>query len=191
MIQEPPAVPIQVDDTPTEPATSPRRMLIQQFENGQLTCSFQLENMVRIQNQSDMPLDSLSMKLNGLQKNMSKCCVKQLKASMSIIGIEKLEKKLNEPIESMLKVWQIGEPASKLWVSKHIQQHLKVHLRRVLPLMRVLPDVHEALRQHDPTSEAPASQPSLPKKAPPTTGKGMPAGLYRVEEPPRPRIGSG
>ena len=55
--------------------------------------------------------------------------------------------------------------------------------------MRVLPDVHEALRQHDPTSKAPASQPSLPKKAPPTTGKGMPAGFYRVEEPPR--IGSG
>ena len=55
--------------------------------------------------------------------------------------------------------------------------------------MQVLPNVHEALRQHDPTSKAPASQPSLPKKAPPTTGKGMPAGFYRVEEPPR--IGSG
>ena len=55
--------------------------------------------------------------------------------------------------------------------------------------MWVLPDVHEALRQHDPTSKAPASHPSLPKKAPPTTGKGMPAGVYRVEEPPR--IGSG
>ena len=53
---------------------------------------------------------------------------------------------------------------------------------------RVLPDVHDALRQRDP-SKAPASQPSRPKKAPPTTGKGMPAGFYRVEEPPR--IGSG
>ena len=55
--------------------------------------------------------------------------------------------------------------------------------------MRVLPDVHEALRQHDPTSRAPTSQPSLPKKAPPTTGKGIPAGFYRGDEPPR--IGSG
>ena len=51
--------------------------------------------------------------------------------------------------------------------------------------MRVLPNVHEALRQHDPTSKAPSSQPSLPKKAPPTTGKGMPAGFYRGDAPPR------
>ena len=53
---------------------------------------------------------------------------------------------------------------------------------------RVLPNVHEALRQNDPTSKAPSTQPSLPKKAPLTTGKGIPAGFYSVEEPPR--IGS-
>ena len=54
---------------------------------------------------------------------------------------------------------------------------------------RVLPNVHEALRQNDLTSKTPSTQPSLPKKAPPTTGKGLPAaGFYRVEEPPR--IGS-
>ena len=51
--------------------------------------------------------------------------------------------------------------------------------------MRVLPDVHEALRQHDPTSKAPASQPSPPKKAPPTTGRRAPAVFIRGDEPPR------
>ena len=55
--------------------------------------------------------------------------------------------------------------------------------------MRVLPYVHEGLRQHDPTSKAPASQPALPKKAPPTTGRGIPAVFIRGDEPPR--IGSG
>ena len=44
--------------------------------------------------------------------------------------------------------------------------------------------VHEALRQHDP-SKAPASQPVLPKKAPPTTRRGRPAGFYPDSEPPR------
>ena len=50
--------------------------------------------------------------------------------------------------------------------------------------MRVLPDVHDALHQHDP-SKAPASQPILPKKAPPTTGRGRPAAFYSGDEPPR------
>ena len=48
--------------------------------------------------------------------------------------------------------------------------------------MRALPEVHDALRRHDP-SKAPASQPILSKKAPPTT-----AGFYSDSEPPR--IGS-
>ena len=49
-----------------------------------------------------------------------------------------------------------------------------------------LPDVHEALRQNDP-SKAPMSQPVL-KKAPPTTGRARPAAFYSGDEPPR--IGS-
>ena len=48
---------------------------------------------------------------------------------------------------------------------------------------RVFPKVHEALRQNDPTSKAPSTQPSLPKKAPPTSGRGIPAGFCRAEEP--------
>ena len=49
--------------------------------------------------------------------------------------------------------------------------------------MRVLPDVHEALRQNDPRM-ATHSQPVL-KKAPPSTGRPMPAGFYSDKEPPR------
>ena len=49
--------------------------------------------------------------------------------------------------------------------------------------MRVLPDVHAALRQNDP-SMATHSQPVL-KKAPPSTGRPMPAGFYSDKEPPR------
>ena len=53
--------------------------------------------------------------------------------------------------------------------------------------MRALQNVHDALRQNYP-SKAPASQPILAKKAPPTTGRGRPAGFYSGDEPPR--IGS-
>ena len=52
--------------------------------------------------------------------------------------------------------------------------------------MRVLPNVHEALCQNDP-SLATGSQPVL-KKAPPSTGRPMPKGFYSDKEPPR--IGS-
>ena len=51
---------------------------------------------------------------------------------------------------------------------------------------RALPNVHEALRQNDP-SKAPVSQPIL-KKAPPTTGRGRPAAFYSEDE--LARIGS-
>ena len=52
--------------------------------------------------------------------------------------------------------------------------------------MRVLPNVHEALRQNDP-SMAPGSQPVL-KKAPPSAGRPRPKAFYSDSEPPR--IGS-
>ena len=49
--------------------------------------------------------------------------------------------------------------------------------------MRVLPDVHAAFRQNDP-SMATHSQPVL-KKAPPSMGRPMPKGFYSDKEPPR------
>ena len=49
--------------------------------------------------------------------------------------------------------------------------------------MRVLPNVHEALRQNDP-SRAPGSHPVL-KKVPPSTGRPRPKAFYSASEPPR------
>ena len=48
--------------------------------------------------------------------------------------------------------------------------------------MRVLPDVHAALRQNDP--KASFSQPVV-KKAPPTLGRQRPSAFYSEAEPPR------
>ena len=48
--------------------------------------------------------------------------------------------------------------------------------------MRVLPNVHEDLRQNDP--KASFSQPVV-KKAPPTLGRPRPSGFYSGAEPPR------
>ena len=49
--------------------------------------------------------------------------------------------------------------------------------------MRVLPDVHEALRQNDPKMTS-FSQPVV-KKAPPTLGRARPSAFYSDTEPPR------
>ena len=49
--------------------------------------------------------------------------------------------------------------------------------------MRVLPNVHEALRQNDPKTTS-YSQPAV-KKAPPTTGRPRPCAFYSDAEPPR------
>ena len=53
--------------------------------------------------------------------------------------------------------------------------------------MRILPNVHEVLRQSDPF-KVPASQQVLPNKTPPTLNKPRPAAFYSGDEPPR--IGS-
>ena len=47
---------------------------------------------------------------------------------------------------------------------------------------RVLPQVREAIRQNDPTSKAASTQPALPKKAPPSPGRGIPAGFYTYQQ---------
>ena len=52
--------------------------------------------------------------------------------------------------------------------------------------MRVLPNVHDALRQNDPKTTS-FSQPVV-KKAPPTLGRARPSAFYSDAEPPR--IGS-
>ena len=52
---------------------------------------------------------------------------------------------------------------------------------------RALPNVHQAFRANDP--KAPSSQPIISRKPPPSTGRALPKGLHRGDEPPR--IGTG
>ena len=97
VIQEPPAFPIPVDDTPTEPATSPRHA----------------DPGVRA-----WPVDlQLPTREYGPHPEPERYATRFVMND----GTEKHKKKLKEPIESVLKAWQIGEPVSMLWVSKHIQ----------------------------------------------------------------------
>ena len=63
------AVPIPVDDTPTEPATSPR-MIDLKWENGQLNFNFQHERLVLVQNLKSILVDSWWMMVNGRPKSM-------------------------------------------------------------------------------------------------------------------------
>ena len=82
------------------------------------------------------------------------------------------------------------ERSFKEWEAQIAAQEIKDHPdipRGPAPAgtssMRVLPNVHEALRQNDP-SMATHSHPVL-KKAPPTIGRPMPSGFYSDREPPR------
>ena len=82
------------------------------------------------------------------------------------------------------------ERSIKEWEARLAAQELKDHpeIPRGPPStesssMHVLPDVHAALRQNDP-SMATHSQPVL-KKAPPSVGRPMPKGFYSDKEPPR------
>ena len=106
----------------------------------------------------------------------------------------------NRDIEGRLRQWEIEdavqrekeahERSVKEWEARIAAQELKDHhdIPRGPPptgtsSMRALPDVHAALRQNDP-SKATHSQPVV-KKAPPSTGRPMPAGFYSDKEPPR------
>ena len=126
--------------------------------------------------------------VNGVKKNVNRCCAMQRKASITIIGIEKPVKKLNEPNREHARQMEDGEAVSSNRFKAQSSSTARSTSQGCLLDAKFFQNVHEALRQHDPMSKAPSSQPSLPKKAPPTTGKGMPAGFYRGDAPPR--IGS-
>ena len=101
---------------------------------------------------------------------MKRCCVMQHRQSTTVIGIESV----------MMQLY--GR-------KKHMNDHPSVPRGpppKETSSMRVLPNVHEAFRQNDP-SMATGSQPVL-KKALPSTRRPMPKGFYSDKEPPR--IGS-
>ena len=161
-------------------------MLILRCVSGQWSFSFQQGRLVLVQNLKSIRLGTLSTMVNGLQKNMLKSCIKQHRLVTIMHGIEKLEEaeRQNQEYVRSMNEWKAEVE------SQGFKDHPSVPHGpppKGTSSMRALPNVHEALRQNDP-SKAPASQPILPKKAPPTTGRGRPAAFYSGDEPPR--IGS-
>ena len=188
VIQEPPAVPIPVEDAPTEPATSPRHV-----DPGVREWPVDLQLPTREYGPHPEPEHyATRFIVNDGQWTPEEHEQVLHKAAQGINdhywnreAREEAQRAKREYARSMAD-----------WRTRIEAMGLKAHPAtpqdpppKGVSSTRALPSVHEALRQHDPTSKSPSSQPSLPKKAPPTTGKGMPAGFYRVEEPPR--IGSG
>ena len=152
-----PAVPI--DDTPTEPATSPRVMEVPvndgrwtQAEYAALVC-----HMAQELNNRD--IDQLRMQWELQQQQAA--------------AVE------HEAHQRSIEEWEAKMKASKL-------DHAALPRGPPPPCissMRVLPNVHEALRQNDPKM-ASHSQPAI-KKAPPTSGRPMPSAFYSDVAPPR------
>ena len=175
VIQEPPAVPIPVDDAPTEPATSPRhadpaarewpvdlQLPTREYgphqEQERYATRFIVNDGQWTQEEHEQVLCKAVQGINVHYWNRE--------------AREEAERANREYAQSMAD-WRTGVDAMGLKAHPPVPQGPPP---KGLSSMRVLPDVHEALRQHA-TSKTPASQPSLPKKAPPTTGKGMPAGF--------------
>ena len=155
----PPSMPqVSIEYTPTEPATSPRMMEVP-VNDGRWT-------------QADF--DALVRKAAQAFNNKDIDRLRQWE-------IEDAVQREKEAHERSIKEWE----------ARFAAQELKDH-HDIPPgpppsgtsSMRVLPDVHAALRQNDP-SRATHSQPVL-KKAPPSMGRPMPAGFYSdTNEPPR------
>ena len=132
-LQEPMAVPSSVDDTPTEPATSPSQGgLTLKSKNGQWNFNFQHEKLVLVQNQKSIHVHMWWMMVNGQKKSMQLTSTRQHKLPIFVHGIKKLEKKPKGTIVSMLEAWQNSKTASKRWIFKPIHQCPMGHLLRVL-----------------------------------------------------------
>ena len=131
-VQEPPAAPIQVDDAPTEPATSPRQVdpearewpVQLQLPSGEYGPQEEAERYPTryIMNDGQWTPEEPEEQLRRAAQPLT-----------LIYGIVKPVKQLSEPVVTMLVKWKIGEPVSKQQGSGRIQQCLKAHLQKVLP----------------------------------------------------------
>ena len=175
---QPTIAPSPIDDTPTEPATSP--ILVP--KNGQLSFNFQQERLVHRRNLKGIRQGSSSMKVNGHQKNMRRSSTRHTSGSY-----KQWNREAREEAETHNQEFQHSMAEWKREIEKRgFKDHPSVPYGpppKETSSTRALPEVHDALRQNDP-SKAPASQPIL-KKAPPTTGRGRPAAFYSGDEPQR------
>ena len=178
-VQETQAVPISVDDTPTEPATSPRRV-------GTPVQEWAVEVQLPTREYGPRPEPEVyptPFVMNDGQWTPQEHLAHLHKAAHATLvhvwnreAREEAERHNREYAQSMAE-WRHRVQGAGFKARPAVAHGPPP---KGVSSTRVLPGVHDALRQHEP-SKAPASQPALPKKAPPTTGKGMPAGCYRVE----------
>ena len=123
---------IFIDDTLTEPATSPR-MIAPQAEEWAVELQLPTkEILVHGRNLKGMLQGSSSMMVNGHQKNMKGSYTKHLKLGTTSNGIEKLVKQPKGNTKSSIAAWKNGKHRSKVEASKTIQLFHMVHLRRRL-----------------------------------------------------------
>ena len=180
-----PAPPLDTDDGTTEPATSPRlteapvqlwaeelqlptREIRPREEPERFVTKFILNDGRWTQEEHEALLRKAAQAINNRDWNRER---------------HEAELREKEAHERSIQEWQAQVD------SQGLQDHPSVPRGpppKEISSMRVLPNVHEALRQNGP-SMAPGSQPVL-KKAPPSAGRPMPKGFYSDKEPPR--IGS-
>ena len=154
----PPSLPaVSIDDTPTEPATSPRMMEVPVNDGRWTQAEYAALVRKAAQAFNNRDIDRLRQ-----------------------WEIEDAVQREKEAHERSVKEWE-ARIAFQTLPDHHGTP------RGPPPAgtssMRALPDVHAALRQNDP-SKATHSQP-VGKKAPPSTGRPMPSGFYSDKEPPR------
>ena len=154
----PPSMPaVSIDETPTEPATSPRVMEVP-INDGRWTQA-EYAALIRraAQASNDRDIDQLRR-----------------------WELEDAMRREHEAHERSVKEWE------RRIAARELPDHRDIP-RGPPPAgtssMRALPNVHAALRQSDPSM---AAQPQpVVKKAPPSTGRPIPPGFYSDKEPPR------
>ena len=177
--------PVSIDDTPTEPATSPRVMEVPvqrwpqelQLPTGMIGPREDPEQFPTrlILNDGRWTEEEHEELLRKAAQGWNYCDWNRERHEAELREKEAHERSIEE--------WQAQVK------SKGFGDHPSIPSGpppKETSSMRVLPNVHEALRQNDP-SMATGSQPVL-KKAPPSAGRPRPKAFYSDSEPPR--IGS-
>ena len=185
-LQEPPAAPIQVDDAPTDPATSPRQVDPEARE-----WPVQLQP---IQGRVCGPQEEPERYPTRFIMNDGQWTPEeheaQLRQATQATNAHLWSCEAREAAEraNRLVKWKNGEPVSKQQGSRRIQQCLKVHLQKAFPQHEFFQMSMKLFVRMIQRRKLRLRSLRFQRKPPPTTGKGIPAGFYRVEEPPR--IGS-
>ena len=172
----PPSMPaVSIDETPTEPATSPRLR----------PCPFYLEEL-RLPTREIGPRDEPEKFVTRWLVNDGSYADEEFDARLR----KARQTFNNHDMELEAEAAVRREREAYEWERQIAARNLSDH--RNIPRgpppagpssMRALPDVHAALRQSDPSMAA-HSQPVV-KKAPPSRGRPMPPGFYSDKEPPR------